>query len=56
MKIVKGAAITIRIVLLSALTAYAGIFLYQRYLRKKSDEAVDSEKDALEKLNEAKNS
>ncbi len=56
MKFGKGTAITIRIVLLSALAAYTGIFLYQRYLRKKSDEAVDSEEDALKKLQEAKES
>ena len=34
--------------------SYAGFFLYQRYQRKKADEAVDSYEEALKKLKEAK--
>lgn len=56
MKLGKGTAITIRIVLLSALAAYTSLFVYQRYLRRKADNAVDNEEDALKKLEEAKNS
>jgi hypothetical protein len=46
----------IRYVLLGALAIYTGIFLYQRHLRKKADESVDTEKEALTKLEEAKKS
>jgi predicted negative regulator of RcsB-dependent stress response len=35
-------------------TAYAGIFFYQRYQRKKADEAVDSYEEAIKKLQSLK--
>jgi hypothetical protein len=36
--------------------SYAGFFLYQRWQRKKADEATDSYEDALKKLKDAKES
>jgi hypothetical protein len=43
------------ITLSSVLVAsYVGFFIYQRVQRKKSDKALDSYEDALEKLKEAK--
>jgi hypothetical protein len=36
--------------------SYIGFFIYQRVQRRKSDEALDSYEDALEKLREAKES
>lgn len=36
--------------------SYVGFFLYQRWQRKKADEATDSYEDALQKLRDAKES
>ncbi len=36
--------------------SYAGFFLYQRWQRKKADEATDSYEEALKKLKDAKES
>jgi len=44
----------IRTVLLVSIGTYTAIFLYQRHLRNKANKAVDTEEEALKKLEEAK--
>jgi hypothetical protein len=44
----------IRTVLLTALGTYAAIFVYQRYQRNLANKAIDSEMDAIKKLEEAR--
>lgn len=48
--------ITIKTILIASISLYAAIYIYQRYKRKKANESIDTEQDALDKLNEAKES
>lgn len=42
--------------LIGLVVGYSALFIYQRHLRKKADEAIDDEQDAIRKLQEAKGS